>query len=68
MIDVVGLLVLLAFYLAILCAGILATRWYKKNVLAADTDSEETNLVAGRRLGGVVGVFTMIGKWSRCSL
>jgi len=61
MIDVAGLLLLLVFYAAILITGVLATRWYKKNVLHNAAESHEASLVAGRKLGNIVGIFTMTG-------
>ena len=65
MIDVIGLLVLLIFYAAILATGLLATYWYKKHVLHNAAESHEVSLVAGRKLGNFVGIFTMTGRDGR---
>ncbi len=65
--SVVGLVVLGVFYAAVLAVGFAASHWYRKRVLEEDAagtrgrDPTEVNIVAGRRLGGVVGVFTMTG-------
>lgn len=57
MIDVTGLVVLLLFYAVILVVGIVAGR----RVKLGDGQQAELSMVAGRKLGKVVGIFTMTG-------
>ena len=63
MLNVVGVVILAAFYLAVLGVGIAATWWFKKKNKQefSEEDETETSIVAGRKLGGLVGVFTMTG-------
>lgn len=65
MINVLGILSIVIFYVAILIVGIWAAR--KKEV---GNDSEEEVMLAGRNIGLFVGIFTMTGKYefSRGSL
>ena len=59
--NVVGLAVC---YLAVLGVGIVATWWFKKKNKQefSEEDETETSIVVGRKLGGLVGVFNMIGE------
>ena len=63
MVNLVGVVVLVIFYLAVLAVGILATRWFKKknHEEFSEGDQTEISIVAGRKLGGLVGIFTMTG-------
>ncbi|ELT88107.1 hypothetical protein CAPTEDRAFT_157516 [Capitella teleta] len=58
-VDIVGLVVVIVFYVAILIFGILAARWFEKKNLS-DVSDEEKMMVAGRKIGSVVGTFTII--------
>ena len=62
--NVVGVVGLAVCYLAVLGVGIVATWWFKKKNKQgfSEEDETETSIVAGRKLGGLVGVFTMTGK------
>ena len=62
--NVVGVVVLAVCYLAVLGVGFVATWWFKKKNKQefSEDDETETSIVAGRKLGGLVGVFTMTGK------
>ena len=60
MADVLALAVLGVFYFVVLIWGIAASRWYKSKNLENVT-SDEADLLAGRRLGSVVGALTMAG-------
>ena len=62
MLNIAGLVVLILFYIAVLAVGLLASRWFKKGT-QPDDDGTEMSIVAGRKLGGVVGVFTMTGEY-----
>ncbi len=64
MINVAGLVVIVVFYVIILGVGILAAKWFKdRNKENHDeVDATETSLLAGRQLGGLVGIFTMTGR------
>ncbi|XP_061165444.1 high-affinity choline transporter 1-like [Saccostrea echinata] len=55
-VNVVGLVVLLLFYLIIITVGILAARLKKK---ATGTSRMEEAIVAGRDINVIVGIFTM---------
>ena len=64
MVDVVGVVVLVIFYVAITLWGIVAAYWFKKKRLGG-ASGEEVDLVAGRQIGVVVGIFTMTGQYYR---
>ncbi|OWF43994.1 high affinity choline transporter 1-like [Mizuhopecten yessoensis] len=55
--NVPGLVVLLIFYVIIFLVGIYAAK--RKKWRNGGPDTLETSIVAGRRIGAVVGVFTM---------
>lgn len=58
-VDVLGLVVLLVFYLVIIVVGILAARFKRKR---NGSSRMEEAIVAGRDINVVVGIFTMTGK------
>ncbi len=59
MVDVVGLVVLAVLYLTVLAVGVIAAHWFRHK--HGSLSQTELALVAGRKLGGIVGIFTMIG-------
>ncbi len=61
MLNIAGLVVLILFYLAVLALGLFVSRWHQRGNQSED-DRTEMSIVAGRKLGGVVGVFTMTGE------
>ena len=63
MVNNAGLVVLTALYLLVLAVGILAAKWFKhrNGNLRFNQDATEMSIVANRSLGGLVGIFTMIG-------
>lgn len=64
MVNIPGLIVLVVLYLTVLLVGILAARWFKRKNgenCSQRADPTEMNIVAGRKLGGLVGIFTMTG-------
>ena len=63
--DVAGLIVIIVFYLVILAVGVASSCWFKKKYARDGMTVEESNLVAGRKISGVVGVFTMTGLYAR---
>lgn len=58
-VNVLGLGVLLVFYLVIIVVGILAARFKRKR---NGSSRMEEAIVAGRDINVVVGIFTMTGK------
>ena len=62
MVDVVGVVVLVALYIAVLVVGVVAAHWFKRR--HNEAGETQVALVAGRKLGGVVGIFTMTGRYS----
>ena len=58
-INVVGVVAIVIFYVAILLVGLWAARRRKRN--------EEEAMLAGRSIGMVVGTFTLTGKASDSS-
>lgn len=58
-VNVLGLVVLLVFYLVIIVVGILAARFKRKR---NGSSRMEEAIVAGRDINVVVGIFTMTGK------
>lgn len=58
-VNVLGLVVLLLFYLVIIVVGILAARLKRKRNVSSRM---EEAIVAGRDINVVVGIFTMTGK------
>lgn len=58
-VNVIGLVAVIVFYILILAVGIIAGR--KSKSTEANADSEEV-MVAGRNIGLAVGIFTMTGK------
>ena len=63
MVNISGLLVLIILYLAVLIVGVLAAIWFKRRNghTCGNQDATEMSIVAGRKLGGLVGIFTMTG-------
>lgn len=57
--NVVGLVVVILFYLVILGVGLLASYLYKKR--NPSSKSAEDHMIAGRNIGVVIGIFTMTG-------
>ncbi len=61
MVSIAGVVVLIVLYLLVLAVGVIAARWFHhKHGHNAGTQTEVA-IVAGRKIGGVVGVFTMTG-------
>ena len=57
---------MLAFlYVAMVVFGAVTTRWYHSRH-KKDASSEEMDLVAGRKLGGIIGIFTLAGYMQFC--
>ena len=64
--HVPGLLVIVVLYGAVLVVGVGAARWFRRRHQRDGEDAvdqREMNIVAARKLGGVVGIFTMTGWW-----
>lgn len=61
MIDYLGIVAIIFFYLLILVVGIWAGR--KANDVSGMVDGEQTEevMLAGRNIGTIVGIFTMTG-------
>ena len=59
MVNVIGIVVILIFYAAIVVVGIIAAKKFKPAAGSTDLD---VSMVAGRNLGLVVGCFTMAGQ------
>ena len=59
--QVAGLVVVIVLYLVILVFGVLVSRWFTKKNLQ-DVSEEEKMMVAGRKIGITVGIFTMTGS------
>ena len=57
-VNVVGVVAVIVFYILILVVGIIAGR--KTKSTEENADSEEV-MVAGRNIGLLVGIFTMTG-------
>lgn len=57
-VNIAGLIVVIVLYVLIVIVGILAARYVTKRDDITDT---EMNMVAGRNLPVVVGIFTMTG-------
>ncbi|OQV18883.1 High-affinity choline transporter 1 [Hypsibius exemplaris] len=62
MVDVLGLVAVIVFYIIILGVGIWAGRKQKTTAGAGGPSSEEV-MLAGRNIGTVVGIFTMTATW-----
>lgn len=64
MIDYLGVVAVIFFYLLILIVGVWAGR-KAKNADAMSIDGEQTEeiMLAGRNIGTLVGIFTMTGKY-----
>jgi solute carrier family 5 (high affinity choline transporter), member 7 len=62
MVDVLGLVAVIVFYLLILGVGIWAGRKQKAAIGGGGPNSEEV-MLAGRNIGTVVGIFTMTGTY-----
>ncbi len=61
-VHIVGLVVVIVFYIIIIGIGIISARKVKVTCPDDDATSTEMSMVAGRNLGLVVGIFTMAGK------
>lgn len=61
-IDIAGLVTILLLYLVILAVGIIASYKFRRKYQEEQITQEEMNLVAGRKITGLVGVFTMTGR------
>ena len=59
-VDIAGLVTVIVLYLVILVFGILVARWFDKHKLQ-NVSEEERLMVAGRKIGITVGIFTMTG-------
>uniref|UniRef100_A0A915Q4Z5 Uncharacterized protein n=1 Tax=Setaria digitata TaxID=48799 RepID=A0A915Q4Z5_9BILA len=63
MIDYLGIVAIIFFYLLILVVGIWAGRKAKDvNAMSIDGEQTEEVMLAGRNIGTLVGIFTMTGK------
>ena len=58
-IDLIGLLVLVGFYVFIFIVGVFAARKYGGS--SNGNSVLESSVVANRNIGGLVGIFTMTG-------
>lgn len=64
---VASVISLIVFYLIILAVGVGSTLWFKRKYNIEGT-SFDLQLVAGRKLGPVVGFLTMSGRFQKsCS-
>lgn len=64
MIDYLGIVAIIFFYLLILVVGIWAGRKAKDvNPMSIDGEQTEEVMLAGRNIGTLVGIFTMTGKF-----
>ena len=63
MVNIAGLVVLIILYLLVLAVGILAAKWFKhrNGNLHCNQDATEMSIVANRKFGGLLGIFTMTG-------
>ncbi|KAL3982077.1 High-affinity choline transporter 1 [Acanthocheilonema viteae] len=64
MIDYLGIVAIIFFYLLILVVGIWAGRKAKDvNAMSIDGEQTEEVMLAGRNIGTLVGIFTMTATW-----
>jgi len=64
MVNVLGLISIVVFYLLILFIGLWAGRKTNRNKSNGNNSSKEDDiLLAGRNLGVLVGIFTMTATW-----
>jgi high affinity choline transporter 7 len=61
MVNVLGVISIVVFYLLILCIGLWAGR--KRKNRGKDCSKEDEIILAGRNLGTIVGIFTMTATW-----